>query len=91
MNVGSAILHFCLCCPGQAQTGDHAASTEDTDGKKPGESLKRQVRGGRGSPSSAPVQGRAFPLPVWAVQSYTSAGAAPARHRLGTGRHRRRT
>ena len=37
MDVGSAILHFPPCRPGQAQTGDHAASKEDTDGKKPGQ------------------------------------------------------
>ena len=48
MDVGSAILHFPPCRPGQAQTGDHAASKEDTDGKvESHESLKRQVRGGR--------------------------------------------
>ena len=54
-------------------------------------SLKRQVRGGVGSPTSAPGQGRAFLSAVWAVHSYTFPCAAAARHRLGTGRHRRRT
>ena len=48
VNVGSAILHFCLCCPGQAQTGDHAASTEDTDGKKPGGELEKAGSGWAG-------------------------------------------
>ena len=85
--VGSAILHFCQCCPGQAQAGDRAASTEDTDLKKPGGEARKLEKAGWGwvgSPTSAPGQGRAFLSAVWAVHSYTFPCAAPARHRLGT-------
>ena len=92
--VGSAILHFCRCCPGQARAGDRAASTEDTDLKQRGgeaQKLEKAGWGWVGSPTSAPGQGRAFLSAVWAVHSYTFPCAAAARHRLGTGRHRRRT
>ena len=78
----------------RAGPGDRAASTEDTDLKKPGGEAQKLGKAGWGwvgSPTSAPWRGRALFSAVWAVHSYTFPCAAPARHRLGTMRHRRRT